>query len=208
VLLGCNSEKVAQNPPASCFADQFSKEQSEVLKSALQVWNQFLQDNYPKGDISEKTQVYLGDLETYSLFNPNWKFNSFEAERVLKVYESTGLRKELYTRGDESDGFKVWAQEMIDKGYSDSLSLEDNRLAMYFNESGKFKSALLNCSEFYPILESYYEMRKEALNISPSIIIGGLQKSFEPEDYESAALQSVIFFELFSWQLKQHLDQQ
>lgn len=218
ILAACSDGNRSQS--STCFYEQFSAERGAALKGGVDAFNRFLETNDPnKAGISAKTIAYLKDLETHSLFNSNWKFDRELNKSILEAYEFSGLRKSIYIRGDETEGFEdlvkmVLAEDSLrlDDGLSederaemDSIIIEENRQALYFNETGNLKDAVSSCSNYWPTLGNYYEARKTALNMSPSVIIRGLERGFEPSDYGNPVIQSIIFIELFQWHMKEDL---
>ena len=189
------------------------------MRDGVAEFNRFLETNYPyQNGTSERTIAYFNDLEIHTVFNPDWSFDRQSSKSILEAYENTGLRKSIYIRGDETEGFDEFVQMVLaedsiklngvserEQAEMDSLNILENRHALYFNTEGVFKDAVSSCSEYWAKMESYYEVRETALNISPGIIIGGLQNSFEPIDYENPVLQSIIFIEIFEWQMEEDI---
>jgi hypothetical protein len=203
MLMSCGTSKTTTAP--SCFVDQFEEQQAAALREALAYWNEFLQENYPHLSDSVRTRAYFNDLEAHSFFVPSWTFQRKKVEMILASFEESGLRKELYIRADEMNGFDEWVSKQNRRLSPDSIDRAAEGAVWYFNESGRFKIALQRCSDYYPLFESYYLERRQSKSMSPAIVAFGLDKSFGDEDYKHPAMQSIIFFELFSWNMNEYL---
>ncbi len=219
LLCGCGISERGKASDATCFFNHFPEEQGKVMKGGVAEFNLFLKTNYPNevGTI-EKTSAYFKDLEKHSFFNPNWKFNKESNKALLKAYEASGLRKSIYIRGEETEGFEEILEEDFSEGMirlhgvtdseqaeKDSLTIAENRQALGFNENSLFKEAVIACSNYWPVLESYYKTRTTSLNLDIGVIIHGLENEFDPSEYENPIYQSIVFVELFSWQMSEDL---
>ena len=115
------------------FNDFLGKEKATALDAAVKSFDSFLSLNYSG---QEKTRKFLEDLNHQLDSLPNWKFDSKENSKVLKLLETSGMRKEIWIYGYESydchhcDGPFPWPNLDNDTLVSatdtlDSIILED-----------------------------------------------------------------------------------
>ena len=96
------------------FNNYLGKEKAEALEEAVTSFDRFLKSNFPEPDTyNEKVIEFLNFLADNNLEpNPNWKLNAKSNSHILKRFEETTLRADIWRYGFENFTYDNYLDSM------------------------------------------------------------------------------------------------
>ncbi len=120
-----------QNPEKDAINDFnafLGTEKAEAMDIALDSFEKFLELNYPDAeDQTKRTKLFLQQLENDYRLDSSWVFARSENKEIMRIWEGSGLRKELWLHGYEldtqfpSNDFSSYPNEPFNHARFDSL---------------------------------------------------------------------------------------
>jgi hypothetical protein len=111
-LVGCTQSEKANDQDLLLFNQFIGLEKAEVLDLSVETFHEFLRTNYPKDkELRNQTFAFLTELSSFHKrdsnwrwINPKWSINEDETEELIGLWQSSGLRREVWLYGSEYRG--------------------------------------------------------------------------------------------------------
>lgn len=105
LLLQISFLSLAQKPDNTeleNFNQFFGKERAATLEDAVDSFDRFIQVNYAEFENStEQIEAFLKQITQYNEAQDSWILETERNSKIIESFESTGLRKEIWTYGYE-----------------------------------------------------------------------------------------------------------
>lgn len=180
----------------------FNQEQREAFELAVESFDRFLdmnfQDKNRKADI---LMVFLTQI-TDSAAKAEWKFEKEKISEVLRQFEASGLRKEIWLYGFEKESEM---NEVIDLFGDKAWVMQSNDSLKSFNAFGAYLQGLLNIRKPSQLVIDYAEAKYVAGTFSTELMAEVLLSFLKEDLNEIEILKRIIIAEFYFGLLQLHV---
>jgi hypothetical protein len=217
ILLSCGTTQTLKSDNnLEEFNNFLGLKKAEVLNQGVISFDNFLLSNYSDINEEERTRAFLEELLIAYTTKPdsNWLFNTKSNIALIELFETSGMRKEIIIYGyeipnkikEEEDIILIkikgeTEEEYIQRELSD---LEKRDSLFSFNIYGKYFSGLSKFTKEDTLIQQYVEVRREAGNLPPSIIINVfLKQNFNYNNpFFKRILVADFYLDLIGWNIE------
>jgi hypothetical protein len=185
------------------FYTVFNQEQREAFELAVESFDRFLdmnfQDKNRKADI---LMVFLTQI-TDSAAKAEWKFEKEKISEVLRQFEASGLRKEIWLYGFEKESEM---NEVIDLFGDKAGVVQSIDSLKFFNAFGAYLQGLLNIRKPSELVIDYAEAKYVAGFFSTELMAEALLTGLKENLNETEILKRIIIAEFYFDLLQLHFE--
>jgi Tfp pilus assembly protein PilP len=201
LLSSCKTSRDDTDQIEEFYAD-FNQEQKEAFELAVESFERFLELNFQaKKREAENLMIFLAQI-TDSAAKAEWKLENEKIREVLRQFEDSGLRKEIWLYGFEKES------EMNEVIYlfGDKAGLVQSGDSLKsFNAFGAYLQGLLNIRKPSQLVIDYAEAKYVAGTFSTELMAEVLLSFLKEDLNEIEILKRIIIAEFYFGLLQLHV---
>ena len=126
LAISCSTWSQERSNDLKGFNDFLGKDKATTLNSAVESFDQFLRTNYSDLDNqSKRTKAFLGYLEQNFEPDSTWDLPTKKNQKIISDFESSGLRKDIWTFGYEDYEPQYDIYEILPPEKQDTSNIQD-----------------------------------------------------------------------------------